>query len=374
MLLSVIGCAGNTSQRQNVDESVKRSPAATASTGKEDVSLDWFTSSPLKDTDIVSSSEAKLFINDVYQTLDDKIFDPAFKKDVRQQHLKTLIAEVNAKPSWSRAELEKLINNQLRKLSISHLKIFGPVEGGKLFRLFEQKPPLEAKPNLAVSAQIKGEVGILRVKSFIIPQITKAAVEQAKAQVSQAKVILIDLRGNGGGAGSSISYLIEDIIGPDKVIDTERSRSGISIKKPYIYRGYFDDSSNLGGKAELKLSEEKGYIQWRTRSEAKKDPRPHFVLVDDQCGSACDAFAATVQDHKAAKILGARTMGMLFGGEAFRLRWQGFALVAPVTQVISPKGRIIEGVGVEPDIQIPECKNSGKLCLEKAIGVVRRET
>jgi hypothetical protein len=27
-------------------------------------------------------------------------------------------------------------------------------------------------------------------------------------------------------------------------------------------------------------------------------------------------------------------------------------------------------VGVQPDIQIPECKNSGKQCLEKAIEVV----
>lgn len=62
-------------------------------------------------------------------------------------------------------------------------------------------------------------------------------------------------------------------------------------------------------------------------------------------------------------------MGALFGGEAFRLRWQGFALVAPTLQVVSPKGHTIEGVGVKPDVEIPECASRGSQCLEKAIKI-----
>jgi C-terminal processing protease CtpA/Prc len=45
-----------------------------------------------------------------------------------------------------------------------------------------------------VSSEIKGEVGILRVKSFLIPQVTKAAIDQAKAKLAQAKVIIVDVR------------------------------------------------------------------------------------------------------------------------------------------------------------------------------------
>ncbi|WP_231510284.1 S41 family peptidase [Fischerella sp. PCC 9605] len=262
-----------------------------------------------------------------------------------------------------------LITNQLKKLSMSHVRLLDPVEGEKLFRLIEQKPSSTDKIAPAVSAQMKGEVGILRVKSFLIPQITRVAVEQAKAQLSNAKVILLDLRGNGGGAGSSISYLIEDLIGPDKVLWTDRTRDGLAIKQPYIFQGYFDDAINAQAEAEIKLSNEKPYTQWRTRSQAKKDPRPHFVLVDDRCGSSCDLFAAAAQEY-GVKLLGVRTMGALYGGEAFKLRWQGFALIAPTIQVASPKGNTIEGVGVQPDIEIPECKSSGKNCLEKAIEVV----
>ncbi len=337
---------------------------------EDDVSLDWFTSSKLKSTDIISSSQARVFINDVYQTLDAKIFDPAFKKEEREQQRSQLITIIDTKPSWSRAELTERISKQLQKLSISHLRILNPTEGEKLFRLIEQKPQSGTKPDPAVSAKMRGDVGILRVKSFLIPQVTKSAINQAKAQLAQAKIILIDLRGNGGGAGSSISYLVEDIVGADKVLWRDRTREGLKMKEPYIFRGYFDDAINAEAEAEIKLANEKPYVEWRTRSEAKRDPRPHYVLVDDQCGSSCDLFVATVQENGGAKLLGVRTMGALLAGEAFKLTWRGFALIAPTAQVISPKGNMIEGVGVQPDFEIPECKNAGKQCLEKAIRVI----
>lgn len=371
-LLGLGSCLSSEVSPVNNAPNEKRASEISQSQEKEDVSLEWFTSSQLKDTDIISASDAKLFINNVYQVLDNKIFDPAFKKGERDQHLKLLLASVSAKPIRSRAELTERISNQLKKLSVSHLRLLDPAEGEELFRLIEQKPLSNAKPAPAVSAEMKGEVGILRIKSFLVPQVTKAAIDQAKAQLSSAKVILIDLRGNGGGAGSSISYLIEDIVGPDKLLWRDRTREGLAMREPYVFRGYFDDAINAEAEAEIKLAREHPYVEWRTRPEAKKDPRPYWVLVDEQCGSSCDLFAASVQENRGAKLLGVRTMGALFSGEAFKLSWQGFALIAPTAQVISPKGNTIEGVGVQPDIQIPECKNNGKGCLETAIELVGR--
>lgn len=373
LLVAILGLVGCLSSKVfSVHNAPDRKRAEISQAQKEDVSLEWFTSSKLKNTDIVSASEAKLFINNLYHVLDDKIFDPTFKKEEREQHLKVLIAEVSAKPSWSRAELIERITNQLKKLSVSHLRLLDPAEGEKLFRLIEQKPLSSAKPAPAVSAQMRGKIGILRVKSFLIPQVTKAALDRAKAQLSPAKVILIDLRGNGGGAGSSISYLIEDIIGSDKVLWRDRTRAGLGMKQPYIFRGYFNDAINAQAEAEIKLASEYPYVEWRTRLEAKKDPRTYYVLVDNKCGSSCDLFAVSVQENRGAKLLGVRTMGALFAGEAFKLSWLGFALIAPTAQVISPKGNTIEGVGVQPDVQIPECKNNGEDCLEKAIELIGR--
>jgi C-terminal processing protease CtpA/Prc len=374
-LLNVVGCTGD----KSASESAKLDPviAGAQSSPQEsadDVSLDWFTSSQLKPTDTISASEAKKFANNVYQTLDRKIFDPSFKKEERNQQLQELLTEIDAKPIWSRAELIDRISNQLEELSVSHLRILDPIEGEKLFRVVEQQPLPDATPEPAISAEMRGEIGILRVKSFLIPQVTKAELDRAKAQLSQAKVILIDLRGNGGGAGSSISYLIEDIVGADKVLWRDRTREGLQSQEPYIFRGYFDDAINAEAEAEIKLSNEHPYVEWRTRSDAKRDLRPHFILVDDQCGSSCDLFAGIIKDYGSAKILGVRTMGALFGGDAVRLDWQGFALIAPTLQVISPKGNTIEGVGVQPDIQIPECQNSGSQCLDKAIEIVGAAT
>lgn len=373
VLLSVVGCTQNKSANESVraNSTIAKSQSSPSSTqaSEEDVSLEWFTSSQLKSTDTVSASEAKAFINNVYQTLDRKIFDPTFKKAERDKQLQDLFVAVNAKPNWSRAELTERISGQLKKLSLSHLKILDPTEGEKLFRVVERKPLPNATPEPAISAEMRGEIGILRVKSFLIPQVTKAALDQAKSQLAQAKVILIDLRGNGGGAGSSISYLVEDIVGADKVLWRDRTREGLQRQEPYIFRGYFDDAVNNEAKAEIKLSDEQPFVEWRTRPDAKRDPRPHFILVDEQCGSSCDLFAGIIKDYGSAKILGVRTMGALLGGDAVRLKWQGFALIAPTLQVISPKGKTIEGVGVQPDILIPECKNSGGQCLEKALRI-----
>jgi len=366
-LLSLASCQFLNPSQHRERQLIKSNDVESAE--QTDVSLDWFTSAQLKPTDTVSASEAKAFISDVYQTLDNKIFDPAFKKDKRNQQLQELLATSDTKPNWSRAELIQRINSQLKKLLVSHLRILDPVEGEKLFRIFEQKPLPNTTSKPAVSAEMRGELGILRVESFIIPLITKAKLDRAKAQLAQAKVILLDVRGNGGGAGSSISYLVEDIIGPDKVLWRDRTRKGLQQQEPYIFRGYFDDAINAQAKAEIKLAEEHSYIEWRTRFQAQADPRPHFILVDDRCGSSCDLFAGIIKDYGSAKILGVRTMGALFGGEAFRLRWQGFALIAPTLQVVSPKGHTIEGVGVQPDVVIPECASGGSRCLGKAIKI-----
>lgn len=362
MLLSLTSCRSNPNNQVNNKPSEANTNETSQTSGTEDVSLAWFTASTLKDTDVVSASEAKSFIQNVYQTLDDQIFDPAFKQKIREQHLDELMIQIETKPSWSRDAIAELTNTQLKKLSISHVRILDPVEGEKLFRLFEQAHPDTSES--AVSAQLRGNVGILRIGSFIVPQITLAAIEQAKAQLSQAKIILLDLRGNGGG---DIPSLIEDIVGANKIMTTDRTRKGLAVQQPFVFRGYYNDT--IGEKGP-KLLEEKGYIQWRTRLEAKQDPRPYFILVDDRCGSACEVFAAIAQENGGAKILGVRTMGAVLAAEAFKLRWQGFALIAPTAQVFSPKGNVIEGVGVQPDIEIPECKNEGKQCLEEAIKAI----
>ena len=369
--LSLASCRSfGLSQRQERQVSVNSAKQAEIT----DVSLDWFADSELEPTDTVSASAAEAFVNNIYQTLDDKIFDPAFKQEERNRQLQELLAAIDSQPSWSRAELTERVSNQLENLSVSHLRILDPVEGEKLFRMIEQEPLSDATPEPAISTEMRGRIGILTVRSFLIPQVTKSALDQAKSQLSQAEVILIDLRGNGGGAGSSISYLVEDIVGADKVLWRDRTREGLQLEEPYVFQGYFDDSINAQSEAEIKLSEEQPYVEWRTRSEAKQDPRPHFVLVDDQCCSSCDLFAGIIKDYEAATILGVRTMGALFGGDAFRLDWQGFALIVPIFQVTSPKGNTIEGVGVQPDVEIPECQNSSSQCLEKAVEIVSAAT
>jgi carboxyl-terminal processing protease len=78
---------------------------------------------------------------------------------------------------------------------------------------------------------------------------------------------------------------------------------------------------------------------------------PLVVLVDRRTGSAAELFAACLKQNKRASILGERTYGkgsaqsFAPGGEA------GFAY-GTVARCEGPGGTSVEGVGVEPDIEL----------------------
>jgi hypothetical protein len=124
-LLNLTSCQfSNLSQRNNQPLKVN----AGTSTEETEVSLKWFTDSPLKPTDTVSAFEAKAFVLNVYQTIDDNIFDPAFKQAERNQQQQDLLVAIATQPNWSRAELIERISNELNRLSVSHLRILDPVK------------------------------------------------------------------------------------------------------------------------------------------------------------------------------------------------------------------------------------------------------
>ncbi|MFZ5558697.1 MAG: S41 family peptidase [Pseudomonadota bacterium] len=349
---------------------------AAAGSMSDNPSAVWFSSSPLKGEDIVAGHDAVAFAERLYTILDAKLFDPSFKAEERGRQRAELEAALAARPTWTRSEVVDLVNERLRRLGISHLRILDPIQGAAMAALAEQPPSAEhdaaraAEP--AVSAEVRdGAVGVLRLRSFFVPQITKAAVDRARARLAGARAIVVDVRGNGGGAGSPISYVIEHLLGPDRVISFDRTREGLHRSRPYVVRGYFEDAENTGAQAEIRLSEREPYIEWRTRPDAVKDPRPHVVLVNQECGSACEVFAAAAKEN-GVPVLGVRTYGAVLGAGVFKLPWPGYALIVPVLGTLSPMGRIHEGVGVAPDVEIPECHDRPEECLTRAVEIAAR--
>ena len=79
---------------------------------------------------------------------------------------------------------------------------------------------------------------------------------------------------------------------------------------------------------------------------------PLVVLMDQYSASASEIFASALQDHQRAVLLGEKSFGKGSIQSVFDVEPQG-ALKLTVAYYYSPKGRVIEQKGLQPDIKIP---------------------
>ena len=79
---------------------------------------------------------------------------------------------------------------------------------------------------------------------------------------------------------------------------------------------------------------------------------PLVVLVDGGTASAAEIVAAALQDRGRAVLIGSRTFGKGSVQAPSRLS-DGSALELTVGHYLTPSGRALDGVGVEPDVEVP---------------------
>jgi carboxyl-terminal processing protease len=79
---------------------------------------------------------------------------------------------------------------------------------------------------------------------------------------------------------------------------------------------------------------------------------PVVVLVDEGTASAAEVVAGALQDRGRAVVVGSRTFGKGSVQEPNRLA-DGSAIEITVGHYATPSGRVLEGVGIEPDVELP---------------------
>ena len=157
----------------------------------------------------------------------------------------------------------------------------------------------------------------------------KEAIEYGRK--NGATGILLDLRGNGGGA-DNILQPIADLLLPEGLIFYTEDRSGNRNE-------YKSDAYNIG--------------------------LPMVVLCDENSASASEVLIASLQDYGAATIVGATTFGKAVGQSTYTVDADGSGVHITTVRVYSPLGRNWHGEGLEPDIvveQPDELKNNPLLC------------
>jgi carboxyl-terminal processing protease len=179
--------------------------------------------------------------------------------------------------------------------------------------------------NSAVSSVTSGivetdranDVGYIKISDFLIdtPQYFEVALDEFEKR--DVKSLVIDLRGNLGGESNSVYECLNMIIPAEVPMYSMTQSSGLSL----------------------------------TTSDDTTDYAPDIVvLVDNDTASASEVFAAVLQYHDIARLVGERTYGKAIGQINFDLgNGKYFALTA--LECYLPNGKNWQGKGLTPDVK-----------------------
>jgi carboxyl-terminal processing protease len=166
-------------------------------------------------------------------------------------------------------------------------------------------------------------VGYLRIRSF--QENTAARLREELDRLEREaggalRALVLDLRGDPGGLVDQ-SVEVSDEFLVDGVIVTTRGRGGRTIAEERAHR---------------------------------RGTRPNFpmvVLVDGQSASASEIVTGALQDHRRALIMGTRTYGKGSVQNVIELP-DGSGLKLTVARYYTPRGRCIQGRGIDPDVVV----------------------
>lgn len=168
-----------------------------------------------------------------------------------------------------------------------------------------------------VTRDIDSDVGYLRFNLFAKPVVDEFC--DAIRRNAGKKALIIDLRGNTGGLLGPL-YALSGMLTDDQIdIGTMIYKVG---REPMIARSM---KNNFKGKL--------------------------VFLVDRYTISAAEIFAGAVQDNKRALIIGEKTAGEALPAISVVLPTGGVMLY-PIANFKTKTGRLLEGVGVVPDVVV----------------------
>ena len=167
--------------------------------------------------------------------------------------------------------------------------------------------------------RLPGDVGYIAFNGFLDPPYVMQKYNEAMASFLDAKGVIVDLRGNGGGLGAMAMGMM----------------------------GWLVQQRQHPGTLYLRGHELKFLIEPR----ATNYTGPVVVLIDGLSGSASEFFAGILKDIGRAHIVGSRSAGAVLGARLERLpNGDGFLYAA--VNYVAQSGVVLEGVGVIPDTEV----------------------
>jgi carboxyl-terminal processing protease len=177
----------------------------------------------------------------------------------------------------------------------------------------------------SVRSRVEGDIGYLRITSFSeqTDANLRRTVKEMRAQ-KPLKGFVLDLRNNPGGLLEQAVAVADDFLDQGEIVST-RSRDARETERYNAARGDLIDGL------------------------------PLVVLINGGSASASEIVAGALQDQKRAILMGTKSFGKGSVQTIIPLRGHG-AMKLTTSRYYTPSGRSIQGVGIEPDIEVPAAK------------------
>lgn len=165
----------------------------------------------------------------------------------------------------------------------------------------------------------EGDIGYIQITSFDEVTIKQFSNALAALKEQGMKGLVIDLRANGGGLLNAVCDMCRELLPAGSI----------------VYR------EDAGGKREDEICD-----------GSKEIDIPMVVLVNAYTASASEIMTGALQDYQKAVVMGTTTYGKGVV-QGFRRLENGTVLKLTIERYFTPNGRMLDGVGIEPDIEVP---------------------
>lgn len=252
-------------------------------------------------------------------------FDVVFDHQLHQWIIQGLKPEADSAKQGLKNGLIvfKIDNQELKKLNndqVSNL-LSGAVGSTIDIQLTEKSPPITIVRNKKIETDVQAHLlnnQILVIKIKVFQQDTANEMKHLIEQYTSPRLkgILIDLRNNPGGL---LSAAVEsaDLFLNQGVIVSTKSRS-------------------------------EGDQQFQALPSSEFLKLKVGILINNRSASAAEVFTAALKDHGRAWVIGDTSYGKGVVQKLFALS-NGAALQMTVSHYYTPKGAMIEGVGIQPN-------------------------
>ncbi len=184
------------------------------------------------------------------------------------------------------------------------------------------------------------DTSVLKIYTFDISY-DRDRVEDLIKQAGKGKRLIIDLRGNGGGAVINLMHLLGTLLPDNSVMGTFVDKSLVDqfVKE--------QKGSPTDLKAIADWSPRKMHIRANRHEAIFKGEVA--VLVDGGSGSASEIAAAALRDTLSAPVVGTKSAGAVLVSMMRPLPGTDYVLQIPVDDYVTAKGIRLEGNGIVPD-------------------------